>query len=249
VILRALLLLLALALPARAEEVLAGLSQTQVAITADFSGLEILIWGAVKRETAPPPGRLGVIVTVAGPNRELTVRRKAYRYGVWVNTDAVIVDAAPTFYAVATSRAIPEVLSDTDDLRYRVSIPRAIRSVGNSVTDSSAFTEALIRIRSNQGTYLTLPGAVTLTEDTLFSTTVALPANLTEGEYRARVFLTRDGRVIDEFEAGIDVQKAGLERAIFHLAREWPLTYGLLALLIAGLAGWGASALFRLVRW
>ncbi len=48
------LLLLALAvatLPARAEEVVLGLSQNRVAITATFDGSEILIFGAVKRET------------------------------------------------------------------------------------------------------------------------------------------------------------------------------------------------------
>lgn len=243
------MLFLALVLPARGEEVLAGLSQTQVAITADFSGLEILIWGAVKREAAPPPGRLGVIVTIAGPNRELIVRRKARRFGLWVNTEAVGIDAAPTFYAVATTAPLSDVITETEDLRYRVSIPRAIRSVGNSVSDSPTFTEALIRIRSEAGQYLTLPGTVQLSEDTLFSTEVALPANLTEGQYHARVFLTRDGRVIDEYVAGIDVKKAGLERAIFEMARQWPLTYGMLSLLIAGLAGWGASELFRFVRW
>jgi uncharacterized protein (TIGR02186 family) len=248
-VIRVFLLLLALALPARAaEEVLAGLSQTQVAITADFSGLEILIWGAVKREAAPPPGEIGVIVTVVGPSKELTVRRKSRRYGVWVNTEAVVVDAAPTFYAVATTAPWEDVISDTEDLRYKISVPRAIRSVGNLVSDSPAFTEALIRIRSTTGQYLSLPSTVTVTEQTMFSTSVALPANLTEGEYRTRVFLTRSGRVIDEYVAVIDVEKAGLERAIFEMARRWPLSYGLLCLMIAVAAGWGASEMFRYIR-
>ena len=52
---RLLLLLLAVALPASAEEeVVAGLSQNRIAITANFDGSELLIFGAVKRE-APPP--------------------------------------------------------------------------------------------------------------------------------------------------------------------------------------------------
>ena len=44
-----------------------------------------------------------VIVTIEGPDRPLTVRRKERRYGIWMNTEAVEVDAAPTFYAVATT--------------------------------------------------------------------------------------------------------------------------------------------------
>ncbi|MEM7491144.1 MAG: TIGR02186 family protein, partial [Pseudomonadota bacterium] len=38
------------------------------------------------------------------------------------------------------------------------------------------------------------------------------------------------------------------ERFIYNLAHDRPLIYGLLSLAIAIAAGWGASAVFRLVR-
>jgi uncharacterized protein (TIGR02186 family) len=245
---RVLLLLLALALPARAEEVVAGLSQNRVSITANFDGSEILIFGAVKREVAAPEGRLEVIVTVAGPNREVTVRRKAKRFGIWINTESVEVDAAPSFYAVATTAPWAEVITDTEDLRYKISIPRAIRSVGNTVQDSPSFTEALIRIRSDNGLYLALPGTVRLDQGTLFSTSIALPANLVEGGYQTRIFLTRHGRVVDEYVTNIGVHKEGLEKFVFDLAHKQPFVYGILCLLIAVTAGWSASELFRFIR-
>ena len=76
----------------------------------------------------------------------------------------------------------------------------------------------------------------------------ALPANLVEGDYRVRIFLTREGRVIDHTEQIIAVRKEGLERFLYNLAHDMPLVYGILALLIAALAGWGASAGFSLLR-
>ena len=249
---RFLILLVALAQPLRAEEaVVAGLSQNRVAITANFDGSEILIFGAVKRD-APPPGTgaLQVVITVAGPSKPIMVRRKAKRFGIWVNTDAVEVDAAPSFYAVASSGPLNEVLKNIDDLRYKISIPRAIRSVGAPMTimDSRAFTEALIRIRTKMGLYQMSPGTVEVSEETLFNTSVALPANLTEGAYTARIFLTRSGDVVAAYETKIDVQKVGLERWLFNLAHELPLAYGILSLVIAIAAGWGASAVFRYIR-
>ena len=78
---------------------------------------------------------------------------------------------------------------------------------------------------------------------------MALPANLIEGNYRVRIFLTRGGKVVDMQESQIQVNKAGLERFLFRLAQDQPLLYGLIALLIAGVAGWGASELFRRMRW
>ena len=100
---RLLLLLLVFALPARAEEVVLGLSKEIVQISTDFDGSDILIFGAIKRETPIEADPLQVIVTVAGPHQPVTVWRQARRFGIWVNAHSVEVDAAPSFYAIATS--------------------------------------------------------------------------------------------------------------------------------------------------
>ncbi|MBC7139989.1 MAG: TIGR02186 family protein [Defluviimonas sp.] len=243
----ALLLLLA-ALPARAEEVVAGLSQNRIAITTSFSGSEILVFGAVKRDTPAPEGPLQVIITLQGPLVAATVWRKDRVAGIWVNADSVEVDKAPSFYAVATTAPLREVLSETEDLRHAVSIPRAIRAVGTGVEDAGVFTEALIRIRTGEGAYLLDEGGVEIAEETLFRARFVMPANLTEGGYRTRILLTRGGKVIDSHETMVDVRKVGLERWLFALSREQPLIYGLLSLVLAVVAGWAASAAFRYLR-
>jgi uncharacterized protein (TIGR02186 family) len=250
---RALVALFLLTLPALAEEsIVAGMSQNRVSITADFDGSEILIYGAVKRETPAPTDRgpLEVIVTVEGPSTPVTVRRKARVAGIWVNSDSVLVDSAPSFYAVATTGPLNHILSDTDNLRYGITIERVIRAVGitEEAEKSDEFLLGLLRVRTDEGRYRVLQGNVELTEETLFRTDVILPANLTEGEYKVRLFLLRDKRVIATQERVIGVRKEGLERFIFNLAQEQPLLYGLISLALAALAGWGASAAFRFVR-
>ncbi len=246
---RLLALLFALALPAHAEEVVAGLSQDSIQITTNFDGSEILIFGAVKREAALPEGPpLEVIVTVEGPKSPLTIRRKDKRFGIWINTAAVEIDEAPSFYAVATSSDWHSAISEVEDLRHHVSIDKAIRAVGLERTDGTDFVDALIRIRGKADAYFTNIGGVEVTEDTLFKTTITLPANLTEGDYTTRFFLTRGGNVIDVHEGSIDVRKVGLEQFLFNLSRQQPLLYGLMSLAIAIAAGWLASAVFRLIR-
>lgn len=240
---------LALALPLKAEQVVAGLSQEAISITTNFAGSEILIYGAVRREE-PPPGTapMEVIVTVQGPSRPVTVRRKDRRFGIWVNTDASRIDAAPSFYAVASTGPLAEVLSQTEDLRHGISLGRAIRAVGTGLADQAEFNAALIRIRRAEGAYQLNDSAVRFREQTLFDTAIRLPANLTEGDYVTRIFLTRGGAVVDVHEQTIPVRKVGLERAIYTLAHERPLIYGLLSLFIAIAAGWLASAVFRYIR-
>ncbi len=248
--LRLALLLWLAALPLRAEEVVLGLSQDRVAITATFEGSDILIFGAVKREAPIPDIPLDVVITVAGPSLPVSVRRKERVLGIWVNTDTVALESAPTFYAVATSGPLDQVLSNTEDLRHRVSIPRAIRSVGaaSMAEDVESFTDALIRIRERTNAYQLLENSVALDEQTLFRTAISLPANLTEGAYQTRIFLTREGRVVAQLKTVIDVHKVGLERWLYALSRQQPLLYGLMSIAIAIAAGWGASAAFQVLR-
>ena len=248
---RALLFVLLLTAPAQAEEIVAGLSQSRVSITARFEGSEILIYGAVKRDAPPPEGpKLEVIVTVEGPSTPLVIRRKERVAGIWINRDSVLIDLAPSFYAVATTGALSDILTETEDLRHGISIPRTIRAVGISAEASNApdFVAALQRIRLGNGSYGVSENAVQLTEETLFRTDVALPANLVEGDYQVRIFLTRGGRVVDVVERVIGVRKAGLERFLFRSAQDQPLLYGLAALALAAVAGWAASAAFRYLR-
>lgn len=249
---RAVLALLILTGAAMADEtIVSGLSQNRVSITADFDGSEILIYGAVKREApAPDGGPMEVIITVEGPPTPVQVRRKARVAGIWLNNAEVRVDSAPSFYAVATTGPLQHILSDTENLRHHITIERVIRAVGITAEaeKSGEFVLALLRVRTNEDRYRVLEGRVELTEDTLFRTDVVLPANLTEGEYRVRLFLLRDGRVVATQERLIGVRKEGLERFIFTMAHEQPLLYGLLSLLLAAFAGWAASAAFRLIR-
>ncbi|SPF79751.1 TIGR02186 family protein [Pseudoprimorskyibacter insulae] len=245
------LALLATHATAETETVVLGLSQDRVRITPNFDGSEILIFGAVKRETPIPTGDpLQVVVTIAGPDRPITIFRKARVAGIWVNARSAELPAAPTFYAVATSASWDNVMSAAADKAHNVSVDLAIRAMGMARGDvaSQSFTDAAIRLQQNSGLYKLLEGAVTIEDQTLFRASVNMPANLTEGAYRTRIFLTRGGEVVDLYETEITVGKVGLERWLFNLSRDNAFYYGLLSLLIATIAGWGASTIFRLLR-
>ncbi len=233
------------------ESVVAGLSRDAVAITANFDGSDILIYGAVKRETPIPPGPpLQVIVTIEGPSEALTVRRKDRRFGIWINTEQLRIGSAPGFYVVASSEPLAEMLAPEEDIRYRISIPLAMRAFAGAtdVSDTIPFTQAMVRIREKEGLYRLDEGNVKIADQTLFRADVSLPANLIEGAYKTRIFLLRDGRILDVHRAAIEVRKVGLERWLFRLSRDEPLLYGLMSLLLAVLAGWGANEAFRILK-
>ena len=146
-----------------------------------------------------------------GPEEPVMVRRKERKLGIWVNVDSVLVDSAPSFYAVATSAPFDQVLTDTEDLRFRVSIERAIRSVGAAmhIRGAQDFADAVVRIRERANLYSIRENTVAVDQQTLFRTAIEMPADLTEGDYSTRIFLTRGGEVISTYETVIGVRKVG----------------------------------------
>ncbi|WP_372838523.1 TIGR02186 family protein [Phaeovulum sp.] len=244
-------LVLIAAAPARAETVVAGVSLDEIGITARFDGTEVLIYGAVRREEPEPDGPpLHVIVTLEGPAGSVTIRRKEKIAGIWVNTEEVGVSATPTYYSVASTGPLGEILDPAEDVRQRISVPLAVRAFSGplEVEDARPFTEALLRIRMAEGQYTLSEGSVALIEGTLFRADFQLPANLVEGDYKMRIYLLRGGQVIDSHRSALPVRKIGLERTLFLMSRENAYAYGLMSLVLAVVAGWAASAAFRLMR-
>jgi uncharacterized protein (TIGR02186 family) len=234
--------------PARADEIIGAVSQNRVSLTANFSGTEILIFGAIRHRVGEMDADFDVIVTVEGPPQPVEIRRKSRFFGIWVNTDSTSLASVPSFYAVASTAPLNQILSQDSDTTYRISTAQAIRAAQATGDDPQPFTDALLRIRERSGAYRTMERWVYLDRGTLFRANIALPANLTEGAYTTRMYLLRDGEVVHRFRTAIFVRKEGLERWLHQLAYDQPLVYGLLALVIALFAGWGASTVFRLVR-
>ena len=245
-------LLLLFAPPVQAAEIIGGLSQNRVSLTMNFAGSEILIFGAIRRDApradAEPP--FDIIITIEGPSQPVAIWRKDRRMGIWVNVESVQMASVPSFYAVATTGLLAQILDPAQDAQFRISPRYAIRAeqAAGDVVDSEAFTQALLRLRAEAEQFQMLERWVYLDRETLFRVSARLPANLTEGAYTVRMYLVRSGGVVHQYRNAIFVRKEGLERWLHTLAYTRPLGYGILALVIALIAGWGASALFRFGR-
>ena len=74
---------------------------------------------------------------------------------------------------------------------------------------------------------------------------ISIPARVPVGTYTAETFLIRDGRVIAGAAREIRIEKLGFEGFVARAAETWSFTYGIAAVAISLLLGWGASALFQ----
>jgi uncharacterized protein (TIGR02186 family) len=230
----------------RQEEVQSDISTREVAIQSNFTGIEILIFGSVDfgHAQTPDEGSYGVIVAVRGPRAPAVVRQKHRVAGIWVNGPGKIFTAPPGFYAVLSSRPLQAIASDEtlQDLGigfHNVDFGRHT----HGKPEEEAFREAMIRLRKEEGLFQEHEDGVQFIGRSLFRATVALPVNVPVGRYTVDVYLFRDGALVSRNESTLDVNKVGFERVIYSLAFQHPFFYGLLAVvlaILAGLTGWFA---------
>jgi uncharacterized protein (TIGR02186 family) len=224
----------------RAEGLVADLTSHLIAITTGFSGASVVLFGATDG-----PG--DVVVAVRGPDRETTVRRKSRVVGIWVNTRELSFTNVPSFYAVAASRPIDEILSPAAAALYSLGIGNlkleAETPAPPMVVD--AFRAALERTQQQAGLFVSRVGKVDFLGERLFRTTIAFPSNVPTGTYLVEVFLVRDKDVVSGQTTPLVVSKVGVDAAVFEFSGRQPGFYGAIAVLTAVVAGWLASLPFR----
>ena len=241
----AILLTLAVAAPASAAQFIVDVSERTVAITAGFTGAELVVFGTTAEAHGTAPGKPGVIVVIRGPGQQTVVRRKERNLGIWANRERVTFLEAPAFVWIAASdnlagRPMMEVLRDYDIGRDFLT-PAATSAAG----DIPEFQAALVRRKQVAGLYSEEFSRIDFPGEHLFRTRVRFPANVPVGSYRIEVFEVRDDRVVNATASALHVRKAGIEAAVFRFAHEFPILHGFVAIILALVAGWLAGAVAR----
>jgi uncharacterized protein (TIGR02186 family) len=237
-VIRAALLLLLLALPARAQELVADLSQRRIDITTGFSGAEVLVFGAIE-------GEGDVVVVVRGPPQDMVLRRRERQAGIWVNGAEARFDQVPSFYAVASTRPLWQILPEAERRLNRVGVaalPIAPRGGGS---DPEAFRLAFMGLKDAGQLYTENDPPAELVAGRLFSARMNFPATVVTGTYRIETMLVRAGRVTAQRHLSLEVRRVGVGAELWRIAHEWSLLYGIGAVLAAALAGWLGSLVFR----
>ena len=172
------------------------------------------------------------------------MRRKKKIFGIWVNSDPIKINNSPSFYSIVSTNKIDDILKKSEQLKSKIGRTQFFESK-NSDSNYIEAINAQLRIKNKDGYYSFNNPPVKVKETSLFSTSISLPANLTEGDYRTKIHLIQKGEVTNTSIDTIRVRKVGLERWLYKTAHNSPLFYGIFSVLLALFSGWGASTIFR----
>ena len=239
-------LLLAQAKPALIPDV----SQRSIDIAYSFTGAELLLFGAVLYPGGRLPAgdaRTDVVVVVKGPTQPIVIREKEQVAGIWVNAGRLRYRSAPSFYAVASSRPLPQLVDARTRAIYELGLDSLQLSPASAAPSEvqDRFTRGLVEQRTRAGLFYEAPHAVEITRGVLYRARVSIPARVPVGRFTAETFLIRDGRVLTAAVREIDIRKSGFERFVAQAADRHELLYGGAAVALSVLLGWGAGRLAR----
>jgi uncharacterized protein (TIGR02186 family) len=249
----ALVFLLALAAsPACAERLVVSLSNHRVAITSNFIGENLVLFGTVE----PDAGRAGLrsnydlVATVSGPLETLRTRRKQRILGIWINTDAREFVRVPSYLAILSNRPVTDIAAPATQRRLQLGLDNVLlpQHIGPDIADTvrnDPFREAFVRLQGQQGLYSEIGTGVTFLTPTVFRASIPLPAGVPTGNYTVDVQLLAEGALVARTNSALEVIKAGFEQYVAEAARDHGLLYGLTTMLLALFTGWFASVVFR----
>ncbi|WP_432280284.1 TIGR02186 family protein [Stakelama saccharophila] len=226
-------------------------SQRDIDIIYSFTGAELLLFGAIlypngdlPDEGEKPPQ---IVVVVKGPTQSIQLREKQKVAGIWVNADRMRYRSAPSFYAIASSRPIEDLVDDRTRAIYELGLDRLQLSPASTASPAvqQRFADGLVDLRRRAGLYYEAPGAVEITDHVLYRARITIPARVPVGRFTAETFLIQDGRVLAAATRTLEIRKSGFERFVAIAAEQDSLWYGLAAVALSIGLGWGAGALWR----
>ncbi len=227
---------------------IADLSQSRIDIIYSFAGAELLVFGAIQYPDGQTPDeRPDLAIVVRGPPQAITVRRKERVLGLWLNTDAVRFETAPTFYRAASTRPIEDMVDERTAAIFELS-PEYLQlspSGAMSAGEIATFERGLLESWGSEDLYGADPGGVDLVENILYRARIDLPSQVPVGIYTVEMHLIENGEILSSATKTIEVGKSGFERAIYVAAQQDSFYYGLLAVALALIMGWTASLFVR----
>jgi uncharacterized protein (TIGR02186 family) len=232
----------------RPEQVQSDISMREISIQSNFTGVEIVLFGSIDFTKAPSPDEApyDVIMVVRGPQRPLVVRRKERIAGLWMNGESKTFSEVPDFYAVLASRPFRAIASEETLKPLGIGFTNLDFGKTSDADDADdGFRASLIRLQQKRRLFQESDDAIGFIGRSLFRGSVDLPVNVPIGRYTTQVYLFRDGKLLSQSQSSLQVHKVGFERLVYMLAYRHPLTYGLLAVLLAMSAGLLAWTYFR----
>lgn len=228
-----------LSFSANARPIISGISTNKINIDSNFTGEEILLFGA--------KGDVGdVVVVVRGPKKNYIINKKAEVLGVWLNRKRVEFNGVYSYYSFFAT--------DESNLKNKILLKNLQIGQNNIALktkkeqkeiDKIHFSYQLINKMSERELYMKNYDEIQFLDESLFKVMIGFPKNISRGEYLVEIYLIDDGNLTAFQSIPIYVNQVGFSAAVNDMAYYNPFLYAMIAIFLAVIAGFAANFIFN----
>jgi len=225
------------------ELLLTDIVDKDIKIRTSFSGAKIFLYGTFNPELF---NKAEILVVIKGPRKDVILRKKYRKFGIWVTGDEKIYFRdVPSYYATAFSGPLDKEIFDNLFINKQIGWAN-IKGPYDGNTNRSEHQKSVELSLIDEGLLSESKTSVEILNKSLFKAVFDLPAVTPTGTYTAQTYLIgKNGKLIAEWENKIKVSKEGLAEELYDFSRNKSLFYGIFAALGAIIAGFLASEAFR----
>ena len=235
-----------------------GSDENEILIDANFSGKDLLVFGAFYADPSQPREKKGdILIEVVGPEEDIVLRKKESFFGFWLNSKSVKFKDVPSFYYLSSTSELKDSFFEENNIglletsqfpELNWSLITTDWGTVSSFDDKQQFFEALIRNKSYEKVFKKTSDEIEILDGNLFKTNIPIPNTVPVGIYDVNLYLILNNEISKDYSYNFTVKRIGVESLIYNFANSFPLIYGFTSLIIALIIGWISADLFRRFR-
>ncbi len=230
--------------PVQAFALTVDVTPGRIPITIGYHGTKLMIKGSGLNTQ-------DIIVQIHSQLGEEHLKYKGKAGGIfWMKLGNIVFEDVPKVYLVYSTKDIHEMLPPQickelaigyDALRSRAKIKTNMKNF-----ERDKWIVEFLKFMEEEQLYHEEDGVIKVDRaEHTFSVDIDWPFEAPPGEYFVEVFAVQNGQVVDKAQARIRVERVGLIKQLSHMAFEKPALYGIIAIVVAILAGFGVGMVFK----
>jgi uncharacterized protein (TIGR02186 family) len=207
-----------------------------------YSGPQVRIEGTVEDGSKP-------VVVIRGADVTEVFNKKGRVGPIWVNTGEVHISGVPSLFLSFSAEPVSSFLDRATIEEYQLdeaAIKRQMR-VEPKAADREVIQTNYLALKTQMGSYALINDGVKMGQPAAATVPYVVdfvwPRKAPPGTYEVRLYECRDGFVVGQASAPLQVVEVGFPARIAFLAKERAYLYGAVAVMVAVLAGFGIDFL------
>jgi len=190
-----------------------------------------------------------LIVKISNTPGEAHMKFKGKAGGIfWMKIGDISFANVPTAYLLATSQNLDSMLSREEQIKEGIGF-EAIKEGAEIESSAEGMDKAqwineFINFKKEEKLYRVEEGTIT-NQNGKYHLEMEWPFQAAPDTYNIEVLAVRDGKIVDRAESNLTVERAGIVAQLTELAFNQAAVYGIIAIVIAMVAGFAVGVLFK----